>query len=84
VVADNFSLRIEGDGVSHGAIDEVANRMASEAFWKDDGIWRAIRARLPEYRLSKFQPALPDACATEMLGAYLLDVEGTRLYLGRG
>ncbi len=83
VVASNFSLRIEGDGVTHGTIDEIANRMASEAFWMDEGVWKAIRARLPEYRLSKFQPALPDACASEMLGAYLLDVAGARSYLGR-
>jgi ATP-dependent Lhr-like helicase len=58
--------------------------MAGEAFWKDEGLWRAILARLPEYRLSKFQRALPAAQATEMLGAYLLDAAGTAAYLRAG
>ncbi len=81
VVADNFVLRIEGDGVTHGTVGAVIARMAGETLWKDDGFWREILARLPDYRLSKFQKALPDAASTEMLGAYLLDVDGTRAYL---
>lgn len=81
VVADNVQLRVEGDGVTHGAIDAVAERMAGEGFWQDEGIWRAILARLPEYRLSKFQQALPEALAVELVGAYLLDAQGTRAYL---
>ena len=42
---------------------------------------QALLARLPEYRLSKFQQALPDAFAVEMVGAYLLDVTGTVAFL---
>jgi len=34
VVADNFSLRIEGDGVTHGAVDEVIARLGREEFWE--------------------------------------------------
>jgi ATP-dependent Lhr-like helicase len=56
--------------------------MAGEGFWRDEATWRAILARLPEYRLSKFQQALPEAIAVELVGAYLLDAEGTRAYLG--
>jgi len=81
VMSDNLLLRIEGDGVTHGAIDDLVNRMTGEGFWKDQGVWRAILARLPEYRLSKFQPALPDNASREMIGAYLLDMEGARAYL---
>jgi ATP-dependent Lhr-like helicase len=55
--------------------------MAGEAFWKDAEVWQAILARLPEYRLSKFQATLPAAAATEMLGAYLRDARGTAGYL---
>jgi ATP-dependent Lhr-like helicase len=80
-MSDNLLLRIEGDGVTHGTIDEVVDRMAGEEFWKDEGVWRSIFARLPEYRLSKFQPALPDHASTEMIGAYLLDAKGARAYL---
>ena len=83
-VTDNVSLRIEGDGVTHAAIDAVIAQMSDDAFWEDAAMWRAILARLPEYRLSKFQPALPEAAAVEMVGAYLLDAAGTRGYLAGG
>jgi ATP-dependent Lhr-like helicase len=42
---------------------------------------QALLARLPEYRLSKFQQALPDAFAVEMVGVYLLDVAGAAAFL---
>ncbi len=54
--------------MTHGAIDAVVDRMAGEAFWNDAGAWRAIVARLPEYRLSKFQRALPEAASVELVG----------------
>lgn len=84
VVADNLLLRIEGDGVTHGAIDAVVNRMREDAFWSDAGMWRALVARLPEYRLSKFQRALPEAASVELVGGYMLDAAGTRAYLVAG
>lgn len=34
--------------------------------------------------LSKFQDAMPEAMALEMIGRYLLDVEGTVRWLGEG
>jgi ATP-dependent Lhr-like helicase len=76
-------LRIEGDGVTHTAIDAVVDQVAGEAFWNDAGMWRAIVARLPEYRLSKFQRALPEAASVELVGGYMLDAAGTRGYLGQ-
>ncbi|MFO8072037.1 MAG: hypothetical protein R6V85_09205 [Polyangia bacterium] len=37
--------------------------------------------RLPEYRLSKFQRAMPGAASLEMVGGYLLGVKATRKWL---
>ena len=82
VVADNFVLRVEGDGVTHDTVGAIIDRIARDAFWCDADAWRAILAKLPEYRLSKFQQALPEAASREMIGAYLLDVAGTRSFLG--
>ena len=42
---------------------------------------RALLAKMPAYRLSKFQDALPEAFAVEMVGNYLLDISGTRTFL---
>jgi hypothetical protein len=36
---------------------------------------------LPEYRLSKFQRALPDSLQVEMVGQYLVDFEGTEAFM---
>jgi len=36
---------------------------------------------VPEYRLSKFQRVLPEKWQVEMVGAYLLDFEGTSGWL---
>ncbi|MCC6552722.1 MAG: DEAD/DEAH box helicase, partial [Polyangiaceae bacterium] len=84
VVGDNVLLRIEGDGVTRGAVDEVIDRMADERFWSDEGTWRAILARLPPYRLSKFQGVLPEAMAVELVAGHLLDAEGARGFVRAG
>lgn len=41
-----------------------------------------VLSRLPEYRLSKFQPCLPEKYALEVVGAYLLDIPRTVAWLG--
>jgi ATP-dependent Lhr-like helicase len=38
--------------------------------------------QLPPYRLSKFQPALPPRCQLELVAGTLLDLAGTRAFLG--
>ncbi len=81
VKADNFELRISGAGVSDGAAREAIREVSSAAFWDKPETRSAILGRLPAYRLSKFQDALPDAFAVEMVGNYLLDVAGTRMFL---
>jgi ATP-dependent Lhr-like helicase len=81
VVADNFQVRVEGDGVSHDRVAAALQRMATPGFWEEPDTRRAVLTRLPEYRLSKFQRALPEAASLEMVGAYLLDIPGTVRFL---
>ncbi len=81
-VADNFQLRIEGDGINHDTVRTAIRGLSDPAWWRYPVTERAILARLPEYRLSKFQQCLPDRYAVEVVGAYLLDVEGTVGWLG--
>jgi ATP-dependent Lhr-like helicase len=81
VVADNFQLRIEGDGVGHESVRQVIGKMASAAFWNNADVRRAVLARLPGYRLSKFQDCLPERFALEVVEKYLLDVEATVRWL---
>lgn len=81
IVADNWHLRIEGDGVGPGAVEEAILDISIPGFWQDLDVWQRIIAKVPPYRLSKFQPALPPRFAQEMLGRYLLDIAGTRRFL---
>jgi ATP-dependent helicase Lhr and Lhr-like helicase len=82
VVADNFQLRIEGDGINHETVRTAIGRMTSPEFWDARDTRRAVLARLPEYRLSKFQDCLPEQFALEVIERYLLDVERTLQWLG--
>jgi ATP-dependent Lhr-like helicase len=59
VVADNFQLRIQGDGVNHESVHKAIATMSARAFWDAPETRRAVLARLPGYRLSKFQDCLP-------------------------
>jgi ATP-dependent Lhr-like helicase len=81
VVADNFQLRITGDGVSDTSLRAAMVEMSMAAFWENPQTRQALLARLPSYRLSKFQNALPDEFAVEMVGRYLLDFEATRQFV---
>jgi len=84
VIADNLQLRIEGDGVNHETVREAIGRMARPDFWNQPDVRRAVLAKLPGYRLSKFQDCLPERFALEVLERYLLDVEGTVGWLEAG
>lgn len=82
VVADNFQLRIEGDGIGHESVRKAIGKMTSAAFWDAPETRKAVLTRLPGYRLSKFQDCLPEKFALEVIERYLLDVEGTVRWLG--
>lgn len=84
VIADNVRLRIDDDMATMSHLDSAIAAMKQESFWSDPKVAAAIQAQLPEYRLSKFQPALPKAVVTEMIASYLLDVPCTVRFLQRG
>ncbi|HZH18365.1 MAG TPA: DEAD/DEAH box helicase [Archangium sp.] len=81
VVPDNFFLRISGSGASHEVVARGLEEAAREEFWSAPGRLQAIAARIPPYRLSKFQDALPPAAVAEMLGSAFLDPPGARQVL---
>jgi ATP-dependent Lhr-like helicase len=81
VVPDNFLVSVRGDGITHETIRATIDRMSEPGFWESEKTRSAILARVPDYRLSKFQVALPEWAAGEMVGAYLLDFSGTRSFL---
>jgi len=83
VVAENFFVKIAGDGVNHTSIEAAVRELSAPGFWTEERM-RAIRSRIPPYRLSKFQDALPDAALGEMLGSVFIDSAGARVTAQRG
>ncbi|MFO0577447.1 MAG: hypothetical protein U1A78_25870 [Polyangia bacterium] len=81
IIADNFQLRIEGDGVGHESVRRVISRLTEPSFWASPTTRRAVLSRMPGYRLSKFQDCLPERFALEVMERYLLDVDGTVKWL---
>jgi len=81
IIADNFRLKIEGDSVSLATVSLAIERMSHAEFWQHPSTTRFIFEQLPDYRLSKFQRALPDDYALEMISSYLLDISGTVRWL---
>lgn len=63
-------------------INTALARLREVPFWNDESIWVNVRAALPNYRLSKFQPLMPDWIERETLSRHLLDAEGTKAFLG--
>jgi ATP-dependent Lhr-like helicase len=82
VVADNFLVRIEGNGINHETVRTAIRTLSDAGWWQDPRTVHTVLSRLPDYRLSKFQPCLPERYAIEMVGAYLLDIPGTVRWLG--
>ncbi len=74
VTADNLSLRVESTTPS--TFREALASLATRSAWDEPAFAKNLRRKLPDYRLSKFQPAMPEAMAREMVAAYLLDVDG--------
>lgn len=77
IVADNFKIRLEGSPVSTRRLEEVLFELGLPDFWYHPKRAPQLLAMLPEYRLSKFQRALPPEWSVEMVGSYLLDIAGT-------
>ena len=63
-------LRASFEGLRH-----CVTAMAEDSFWNEERRGSLTNA-LPDYRLSKFQRALPAPYAAEMIQEYLLDLEG--------
>ncbi len=80
--SDNFRLKFASGQTTPEALDEALECLARPGFWEDPDLRTRLVAGLPEYRLSKFQRALPQRFALEMVERYLLDIPTTLEFLG--
>ena len=81
ITPDNFSVRVRDDSITEAHFRSVIRQLNSADFWQDESLWQRIRAALPGYRLSKFQPLMPQWVEQEVLFDYLLDRNGTAAWV---
>jgi len=81
IVPDNYLVKVRAEGLQEEEFREAVERMHEPAIWEDERLWGEVAASLPSYRLSKFQALMPLWVQREVVGAYLLDVEGARGWL---
>jgi ATP-dependent helicase Lhr and Lhr-like helicase len=81
IVVDNFKLKIEGSGLTLQSLQQIIVVLSKKDFWQDASTQSFIKANLPNYRLSKFQSALPENNSLEMIDNHLLDIFETINFL---
>lgn len=79
-IPDNFAIRIRGASPTSAWLCEAIKRLSSESFWSID-ILESILGSLPNYRLTKFQPLMPEWVEREILTNHLLDVQSVSTIL---
>ena len=83
LLGGNLGLRAASGTLDARALDDAVTQLANPRVW-DDGLRQVVQDRCPEYRLSKFQRALPPWAQQEMVQSFLLDIPGAqRVALGR-
>lgn len=78
---DNFALKIRDSDVTEAHVRSVLRSLCSSDVWEDETLWHQVRAALPAYRLSKFQPLMPSWVEQEVLFDYMLDRRHAREWL---
>ncbi len=81
VVCDNFVIKIRGNDADERTLAPLLARLADAGLWEDASFRSEVAEELPAYRLSKFQPLMPDWVQREVVGRFLLDVPGTWSWL---
>ena len=81
MIPDNFAVKIRSPNLTSAWINTAIARLREGQFWNDESTWANVRAALPNYRLSKFQPLMPEWVERETLSHHLLDAEGTLAFL---
>ncbi len=74
-------MRVTGGELIQRAFFDALKQLRKAELWEDDKLWSQESESLPNYRLSKFQPLMPDWVQREVVAAYLLDIDGARRWL---
>ena len=80
-VPDNLMMKVRGDHLTVSQFQEAIDSLRGPAIWKDEKLWNTVHDSLPDYRLSKFQPLMPDWVEREVVGNYMLDLPAAEQWI---
>jgi len=83
ITCDNFRIKIEGNSATPGRLVALIETLRQDSFWNSHSTKQFILEQLPEYRLSKFQRALPEDYSLELISNYLLNIPGSLQFLAK-
>jgi ATP-dependent Lhr-like helicase len=81
VIPDNFLIKVRGEHLNRQDFDEALAKLHEASFWENVALWSEVAESLPSYRLSKFQPLMPEWVEREIVASYLLDVKGASRWM---
>lgn len=80
-IPDNFAIHIRGGSPTSAWLGEAIRQIAHPSFWPNEELLALIAGSLPNYRLTKFQPLMPEWVEKEILQNHLLDIPGVTMAL---
>ena len=80
-IPDNFAIHIRGGSPTSAWLGEAIRQIAQPSFWSNEELLASIAGSLPNYRLTKFQPLMPEWVEKEILQNHLLDIPGVTMAL---
>lgn len=83
IIMDNFRLRLRSDSLTDAQFRLLFQEPQQAYFWTGTARWQSIAALLPAYRLSKFQPPMPDCVQHEFVAEFLLNLNGVQQWLSK-
>lgn len=81
VQATDQLIKIPSETLLLQEFHQVLEKISQPSYWSDTEVLKTITAQMPDYRLSKFQPYLPEILSLKLVADTILDVENTLRFL---
>ncbi len=81
ITSNNYSLRFPETVLNQQDFDALLQQMSLADYWHNSALLQAIQLQLPEQRLSKFQPCLPENLQHKMLAKEYLALSETQTFI---
>jgi len=81
VQAGNEYIRVNSDTSMFKTYTDTISKISQPHYWDNPEFLKKLYEMVPNYRLSKFQPYLPETLKLRLVAETLFDIEGTLAFL---